>query len=68
MRWVAGVVAMTHILAGRSSVCLRGMFDPGTKPVCEREGRAAFTRVVVEPARCAPTVTLERASLAEAPP
>jgi len=41
MRWVAGVVAMTHILAGRSSVDSRGMIDPGIKQVCEREARDA---------------------------
>lgn len=68
MRWVAGVVAMTHILAERSSACLRGMFDPGIKPVCEHEAGAAFTRVVVEPAGCAPTVTLVLAPRAEARP
>ena len=48
-------------------MCLRGMFDLGTKPVCERDARAAFARAVVEPTRCA-TVTLEDGSLTEARP
>jgi hypothetical protein len=58
---------MTHILAGRSSLYLREMFDPGIKPICEHEARAAVTRVVVEPAGCAP-VTLADGSLTEVRP